>query len=78
MVFNGKVDICVIVILWSDLIFYKKKGSNIVTGGLGVLETVGRKTFQAINDKDQNLKQTREFLKNVPTTMNQKPNLSEV
>lgn len=53
-------------------------GSNIVTGGLGVLETVGRKTFQAINDKDQNLKQTREFLKNVPTTMNQKPNLSEL
>lgn len=50
-----------------------------MTGGLGVLETVGRKTFQAINDKDQNLKQTREFLKNVPTTMtNQKPNLSEV
>ena len=50
-----------------------------MSGGLDVLETVGRKTFQVISDKDQNLKQTREFLKNVPSTITtEKPNLSKV
>jgi len=54
-------------------------GNQIVNGGLGVLETVGRKTFKVISDKDQNLKQTREFLKKVPTAITaQKPNLSQV
>ncbi len=50
-----------------------------MSGGLDVLETVGRKTFQVINDKDQNLKQTREFLSKVPSKITaQKPNLSQL
>lgn len=54
-------------------------GTQLVSGGLDVLETVGRKTFQVISDKDQNLKQTREFLAKVPSKMtNQKPNLSQL
>ncbi len=54
-------------------------GNQIVNSGLGVLETVGRKTFKVISEKDQNLKQTREFLKKVPTVVStQKPNLSQV
>ena len=59
------------------------KGSSLVTGGLEVLETVGKKTFEVISDKDPNLKQTREFLSKVPATLvpaasSAKPNLSQV
>jgi len=49
--------------------------------GLDVLESVGKKTFNALHEKDPNLKQTRELLKKVPVSiasMNQKPNLSQV
>lgn len=42
-----------------------------------MLETVGKKTFETLNEKDPNLEITRGLLKKVPTT-SQKPNLSQV
>jgi len=39
------------------------------------LESVGKKTIEVINDKDPNLRQTREFIKKAAPT---KPNLSQV
>jgi hypothetical protein len=42
-----------------------------------VLETVGKKTFETLNEKDPNLEITRGLLKKVPAT-SQKPNLSQV
>ena len=54
-----------------------KKGNNLITGSLYVLESVGKKTFEMINDKDPNFKQTRELLKKVPINA-AKPNLSQV
>jgi hypothetical protein len=48
-----------------------------VNGSLDVLETVGKKTIQAINDKDPNLRQTKELFKKA-TTGPPKPNLSQV
>jgi hypothetical protein len=57
--------------------FFFKKGSQLVAGSLNVLETVGKKTFETLNEKDPNLEITRGLLKKVPTT-SQKPNLSQV
>ena len=55
------------------------KGSSFVSSGLGVLEQVGKKTFDILSEKDPNLKQTREFFKSVPAQIvSQKPNLSQV
>ena len=48
-----------------------------MTGSLDVLESVGKKTIEAINDKDPNLRQTREFIKKATTGSN-KPNLSQL
>jgi hypothetical protein len=53
-------------------------GSNLVAGSLDMLETVGKKTFEMINDKDPNFKQTKELLKKVPVQIAAKPNLSQV
>jgi hypothetical protein len=55
--------------------FYLKKGKQLVTGSLDVLESVGKKTIEVINDKDPNLRQTREFIKKAAPA---KPNLSQV
>jgi hypothetical protein len=41
------------------------------------LESVGKKTIEAINDKDPNLKQTREFIKKTVAAP-AKPNLLQV
>lgn len=43
-----------------------------------MLESVGKKTFEIISDKDPNLKQTKELLKKVPVPIANKPNLSQV
>jgi hypothetical protein len=43
---------------------------------LEVLESVGKKTFNILSEKDPNLKQTREFLKT--SLEREKPNLSQV
>ena len=51
------------------------------TTSLNLLETVGKKTIEAINDKDPNFKNTRNFLSKVPATLvpiQAKPNLSQV
>lgn len=48
---------------------------------LNLLETVGKKTIEAINDKDPNFTNTRNFLSKVPATLvpiQSKPNLSQV
>ena len=45
---------------------------NLVTGSLDVLETLGKKTFDAINERDPGLKKSRAFLHN----KGDKPNLS--
>jgi hypothetical protein len=50
-----------------------------VDRSLGVLESVGKKTFDMLSEKDPNLKQTRDFFKNVPSKIvSQKPNLSQL
>lgn len=56
----------------------QNKGTNLVTGSLDVLESVGKKTFEMISDKDPNFKQTRELFKKVPMPNSAKPNLSQV
>ena len=51
------------------------------TTSLNLLETVGKKTIEAINEKDPNFKNTRNFLSKVPATLvpiQSKPNLSQV
>lgn len=53
-------------------------GTNLVSGSLDVLESVGKKTFEMISDKDPSLKQTKELLKKVPVPVSNKPNLSQV
>ncbi|WAQ97998.1 F1142-like protein [Mya arenaria] len=45
---------------------------NLVTGSLDVLENIGKKTFDAINERDPGLKKTRHFL----LDRGDKPNLS--
>lgn len=54
---------------------------KLTTTSLNLLETVGKKTIEAINDKDPNFKNTRNFLSKVPATLvpiQSKPNLSQV
>ena len=48
-----------------------------VAGSFNVLETVGKKTFETINDKDPNLRKTRGLLSKTISN-SQKPNLSQV
>lgn len=48
---------------------------------LNLLETVGKKTIEAINEKDPNFTNTRNFLSKVPASLvpiQSKPNLSQV
>lgn len=51
-----------------------------VNGSLDVLENVGKKTIEVLNDKDPNLRSTREFFKIASdvTAATGKPNLSHV
>ena len=50
------------------------QGKTIVTGSLDVLETLGKKTFDALNEHDPGLKKTRGLLKEGGN----KPNLSAI
>lgn len=50
------------------------QSKNLVTGSLDVLETLGKKTFDVINERDPGLKKTRGFLRD----RGDKPNLSAV
>lgn len=50
------------------------QSKNLVTTGLDALETIGKKTFDAINERDPGLKKTRGFL----ADRGDKPNLSAV
>jgi hypothetical protein len=55
--------------------------NKLATTSLEVLETVGKKTIEVINDNDPNFKNTRSFLSKVPSTIvpiQQKPSLSQV
>ena len=56
----------------SVYLFYQSK--TLVTGGLDVLETIGKKTFDVINEHDPGLKKARVFLRD----RGDKPNLSGV
>lgn len=50
------------------------QGKSIVTGGLDVLETIGKKTYDVITEHDPGLKRTRHVL----FDRGVKPNLSYV
>ncbi|XP_062590277.1 protein FAM114A2-like [Saccostrea cucullata] len=52
----------------------QKSSKTLVTGGLDVLETIGKKTFEVIKDHDPGLSKTREFL----FDKHDKPSLSQV
>lgn len=51
-----------------------------MSGSLNVLETVGKKTFETLSERDPNLQITRGLLNKVPNALpsSQKPNLSQV
>ncbi|XP_061165020.1 protein FAM114A2-like [Saccostrea echinata] len=52
----------------------QKSSKTLVTGGLDVLETIGKKTFEVIKDHDPGLSKTREFL----FDKRDKPSLSQI
>ena len=61
--------------------FSMPKLDKLTATSLNLLETVGKKTIEAINDKDPNFTNTRNFLSKVPATLvpiQSKPNLSQV
>ena len=61
--------------------FSMPKLDKLAATSLNLLETVGKKTIEAINDKDPNFTNTRNFLSKVPSTLvpiQSKPNLSQV
>ncbi|XP_048777231.2 protein FAM114A2-like isoform X3 [Ostrea edulis] len=52
----------------------QKSSKTLVTGGLDVLETIGKKTFEVIKDHDPGLSRTKEFL----FDKSDKPSLSQL
>ncbi|KAM3175871.1 hypothetical protein ACTXT7_007628, partial [Hymenolepis weldensis] len=54
------------------------KGMQLITGGVDILEQIGRKTFTALKENDPGLVYTKRFLRPVDLSSGQGPKLSQV